>query len=406
MQVVYERCCGMDIHKRGIVACFRRGKEDEIRTFGTKSSELRQMAQWLLSNQCEMIAMESTGAYWKPIYNILELQGLDTMVVNAQHMKTVPGRKTDKNDAAWITDLLQHGLLKASFVPDKAQRELREVSRYRKSLIEERSREINRLEKTLEGANFKLSSVVSELTGKSSKALIEAFVTSGITDQNIDTMLFGALKHKRDELLLACDGVITPVQKKLVLAILNHIDDMTRRIADMDVLIDEEMRTYEDAISRMDQIPGIGPTSAQCILAEIGLTMERFPSANHLASWCGLCPGNNESAGRRKSGRTRPGNGTVKSTLVQCAKAAVRVKDSFFKAQYDRLVVRRGANRATVAVAHSMIIAIYHMLKYDAPYRELGAEHYLRADQQKRKMAYHLKCLTDLGWTPAAGQTC
>lgn len=402
MQVVYERCCGMDIHKRTIVACFRQGRQSEVRVFGTKTIDLRALASWLLDGQCQMVAMESTGTYWKPIFNVLELLGLDTMVVNAQHMKTVPGRKTDQKDAEWIADLLQHGLLKPSFIPDKAQRELRELSRYRKSLVNERSREINRLEKTLEGANFKLSSFVSELTGKSSRALIEAFLTDGISADNIDALIHGTLRRKRDDLLLACDGVLSPMQKRLVLAILDHIDDMSRRIADLDRIIADEMREYEDAIDRIDQIPGIGPTSAQYILAEIGLSMDRFPSAAHLASWCGLCPGNNESAGRRKSGRTRHGNSTVKTTLVQCAKSAAKVKGSFFKAQYDRLVVRRGANRASVAVAHSMIIAIYHMLKANVPFRDLGADYYLQESQKKRKVAYHLKTLAGLGWSPPA----
>lgn len=399
MEVVYERCCGVDVHKRIIAACLKVGKKRELREFGTQTADLKEMANWLLGAGCQMVAMESTGAYWKPVYNILEVLGLEAMVVNAQHMKAVPGRKTDTKDAEWIADLLQHGLLKASYIPDKEQRELREISRYRKSLVEERSREINRLEKTLEGANFKLSSVVSELTGKSSRALINAFVTQGITDGNIDGMLLGSLQGKRSELLKACDGVITKVQKKLVQAILNHIDDMTRRIQEMDGLIQEEMQRYEEARARIDQIPGIGPNSAQTILAEIGLTMEQFPSAAHLASWSGLSSGNNESAGKRKSGRTCPGNKTLKTTMVQCAKSAVRVKGSFFKAQYDRLAVRRGANRATVAVAHSMLIAIYHMLKNGTSFLDRGEEYYNHYNKE-RKIANCLKKLDALGWSP------
>jgi len=400
MEVVYERCCGVDVHKRTITACLKVGKERGLRAFGTQTGDLREMAKWLLDAGCEMIAMESTGAYWKPVYNILEVLGLEAMVVNAQHMKAVPGRKTDMKDAEWIADLLQHGLLKASYIPNKEQRELREISRYRKSLVEERSREINRLEKTLEGANFKLSSVVSELTGRSSRSLISAFVTQGITDGNIDSMLFGSLQGKREELLKACDGVISKVQKRLVLAILNHIDDMTRRIQEMDELIEEEMQRYEEARKRIDDIPGIGINSAQTILAEIGLTMEQFPSAAHLASWCGLSPGNNESAGKRKSGRTCPGNKTLKTTMVQCAKSASRTKGSFFKAQYDRLVVRRGANRATVAVAHSMLIAIYHMLKNNTPFHDRG-EHFYNHFNKERKIAGYLKKLDALGWSPS-----
>jgi len=400
MEVVYERCCGVDVHKRTITACLKVGKERELRAFGTQTGDLREMAKWLLDAGCEMVAMESTGAYWKPVYNILEVLGLEAMVVNAQHMRAVPGRKTDMKDAEWIADLLQHGLLKASYIPNKEQRELREISRYRKSLVEERSREINRLEKTLEGANFKLSSVVSELTGRSSRSLISAFVTQGITDANIDSMLFGSLQGKREELLKACDGAISKVQKRLVLAILNHIDDMTRRIQEMDELIEEEMQRYEEARKRIDDIPGIGINSAQTILAEIGLTMEQFPSAAHLASWSGLSPGNNESAGKRKNGRTCPGNKTLKTTMVQCAKSASRTKGSFFKAQYDRLVVRRGANRATVAVAHSMLIAIYHMLKNNTPFHDRGEDFYNHFNKE-RKIAGYLKKLDALGWSPS-----
>ena len=400
MEVVYERCCGVDVHKRTITACLKVGKERELRAYGTQTGDLREMAKWLLDAGCEMVAMESTGAYWKPVYNILEVLGLEAMVVNAQHMRAVPGRKTDMKDAEWIADLLQHGLLKASYIPNKEQRELREISRYRKSLVEERSREINRLEKTLEGANFKLSSVVSELTGRSSRSLINAFVTQGITDGNIDSMLFGSLQGKREELLKACDGVISKVQKRLVLAIINHIDDMTRRIQEMDELIEEEMQRYEEARKRIDDIPGIGINSAQTILAEIGMTMEQFPSAAHLASWSGLSPGNNESAGKRKSARTCPGNKTLKTTMVQCAKSASRTKGSFFKAQYDRLVVRRGANRATVAVAHSMLIAIYHMLKNNTPFHDRGEDFYNHFNKE-RKIAGYLKKLDALGWSPS-----
>jgi transposase len=399
MEAVYERCGGMDVHKKMIVVCLRRGRKQEVRRFGTTTQDLRNLAEWLQNNKCQMAAMESTGSYWKPVYNVLELLGLDLIVVNARHMKAVPGRKTDVNDAQWIADLLQNGLLRASFIPDRHQRELREVSRYRKSLVDERTREKNRLEKTLEGANIKLSSVVSHLTGLSSRNLIRAVITDEVTEQNIEAMLYGRLREKKVELLAAMDGVLSMVQRKMVTAILDHIDDLTRRIGDMDNIIDGEMKEYEKAISALDALPGIGTQSAQVILAEIGLDMTRFPTAAHLASWAGLSPGNNESAGKRKSGRTCKGNQTLKTTLVQCAKAAVRNKDSFYRAQYDRLVVRRGANRATVAVAHSMLISIYYMLKNHQPFRDLGRDYYCRFNTDK-KIASYLKKLHDLGWSP------
>jgi len=397
MQAVYERCCGIDVHKKMIVTCLVVGNKQETRTYGTSTEDLRKMAQWLLGNECQIAAMESTGAYWKPVYNVLEVLGIEVIVVNAQHMKAVPGRKTDTKDAAWIADLLKHGLLKASFIPDKEQRELREVSRYRKSLVEERSREINRLEKTLEGANIKLSSVVSDLTGASSRGILHALTGEGLNETNIDKLLYASLREKKAELLKACDGVMTTIQKKLVRAILDHIDDMTKRISDMDDIINGEMKAYEQAIKAIDEIPGVATRSAQVILSEIGLDMNRFPTDAHFASWAGLSPGNNESAGKRKSGRTCKGNKTLKTTLIQCAKVAAHKEGSFYKAQYDRLVVRRGKNRATVAVAHSMLISIYHMLKDGVPFRDLGDMYYNQFNAEK-KINHYLGKLKSLGW--------
>ena len=300
MEAVYERCCGVDVHKKIIVACLRVGRKHETREFGTSSSELREMANWLTENECQMTAMESTGSYWKPVYNVLEILGLEVIVVNAHHIKNVHGRKTDVKDAEWIAEVLQHGLVRASYIPDRAQRELREVARYRKSLVEERAREINRLEKTLQGANIKLSSVVSDITGKSSRNMIDALIGEGLNAENIDSKLRGSLRNKREELLRSCDGYLTPLQRKLVRAILDHIDDMTRRIDDIDEIINEQMKDYEKAIEKLTEIPGIAKRSAEVTLAEIGLDMSRFPSAGHLAAWAGLAPSNNESAKSKK----------------------------------------------------------------------------------------------------------
>ena len=397
MEVCYERCCGIDVHKKVIVCCLRVGNKRETRSFGTSTEDIRSMAEWLLENRCEKTAMESTGSYWKPVYNVLEVLGVEAIVVNAAHMRNVPGRKTDVKDAEWIADLLQHGLLKASYIPDRAQRELREVARYRKSLVEERAREINRLEKTLQGANIKLSSVVSDITGQTSRNLLGALTGDGLNEKNIDELLCGSLKEKRAELLKACDGYLTVLQKKLVRAILDHIDDMTRRIADMDDIVKGEMKAYEEAMERLEEIPGIAKRSAQVILSEIGLDMTRFPTAAHLCAWAGLAPGNNESAGKRYSGKTRKGNATLKTTLIQSAKTAKNKKGSFFKAQFERIAVRRGKNRAVVAVAHSMLIAIYNMLKYNCPYTDLGDTYYLQFNTE-RKIGYYLKQLDKLGW--------
>jgi transposase len=343
-----------------------------------------------------MVAMESTGSYWKPIYNILELLNLDVIVVNAHHMKSVPGRKTDVKDAEWIAQLLQHGLLKASYIPDKEQRELREIVRYRKSLVQERSREINRLEKTLEGANIKLSSFVSDLTGVSSRKLIKQALDGEVNQDNIGDLIHHSMLSKKSELLLAMDGVFSPIQKQLVKAILDHIDDMTRRIKELDHIIHNQMNRFENAIQEVDELSGIGKRSAEVIVAEIGIDMSRFPSSAHICSWAGLSPGNNESAGKRKSGRTTKGNKHLKSTLIQCAKAAIKDKESFFHAQYQRLVVRRGANRAAVAVAHSMLIAIYHMLKDNVPFKDLGSDYYTKFNTEA-KARYYIKKLQELG---------
>lgn len=397
MEMYYERCCGIDVHKKQIVCCLRIGSMKETRSFGTSTEDLRKMADWLLESQCQIAAMESTGSYWKPVYNVLEVLGVESIVVNAAHMRNVPGRKTDVKDAEWIADLLQHGLLKASFIPDRAQRELREIARYRKSLVEERAREINRLEKTLQGANIKLSSVVSDITGQTSRNLLAALTGDGINEKNIDELLCGSLREKRTELLHACDGYMTVLQKKLVRAILDHIDDMTRRISDMDDIVRGEMQAYEEAMKRLEEIPGIAKRSAQVILSEIGLNMDLFPTAAHLCAWAGLAPGNNESAGKRYSGKTRKGNPTLKTTLIQSAKVAKNKKGSFFKAQFDRIAVRRGKNRAVVAVAHSMLIAIYHMLKGGQPFNDLGDSYYLQFHTEQ-KINYYLKKLDKLGW--------
>jgi len=399
MQVLHERCCGIDVHKKMLAVCFKAGNKQELREYGTLTKDLKELANWLIGQGCQKVAMESTGSYWKPVYNVLELLGLNIIVVNAQHMKAVPGRKTDMKDAEWIAGLLQHGLLKASFIPDRNQRELREVTRYRKSLVEERAREVNRLSKTLEGCNIKLSSFVTHITGMSSRNLISAAMQGDITEELIEAVTIGKVKEKKGELVHAMDGVLSPIQKKLIAAILDHIDDMTKRIDDVDTIINGEMRQYEDAIRALDEIPGIGKQSAEVILAEIGLDMNRFPSAAHLASWAGICPGNYESAGKRKSGRTNKGNPTLKTTLVQCAKTAVKKKDTFFRAQYERLSPRRGGNRASVAVAHSMLIAIYHILKYNQPFVDLGRDYYHQFNPEKKINSY-LKKLSELGWQP------
>lgn len=402
MEVVYRCCCGIDVHKKVIVACLVNGGEQELREFGTTTSEIKTLANWLTESGCEMIAMESTGVFWKPLYNLFELMDLDAMIVNAAHMKALPGRKTDVKDAEWIADLLRHGLLKASYIPNREQRELREITRYRKSLTEERCREVNRLQKILEGANIKLDSVVKDITGKSARKLLQRIIDDDIPGSDeVSKLVHGRMRPKLEQIVASIEGITTPLQRKLLAQIIDHIDDLNRRIGELDKLVQEYMAEYAAAIEAIDEIPGIARRSAEVILAEIGLDMGRFPSAAHLCSWAGVCPGNYQSAGRRKNGKTTKGNKALKTILTQCAKSAKTVKSSYFFAQYQRISARRGKNRATLAVAHSMLIAIYHILKNKTAFHDLGSDYY-DSFNRDRKINSYLKRLKALGWEPDA----
>jgi transposase len=402
MEVVYRCCCGIDVHKKLIVACLDKGGKRELREFGATTGEIKQLGSWLSEEGCEMIAMESTGVFWKPLYNLFEIMDLDAIVVNASHMKALPGRKTDIKDAEWIADLLRHGLLKASYIPDREQRELRELARYRKSLIEERAREINRLQKVLEGANIKLDSIVKDINGKSSRKLLDKIISNeAMTADEVSGMIHGRMRPKLDEIMKSIEGITTPLQRMLIAKIVDHIDDMTRRIEELDGMMKEYMEKYESAIAAIDELPGIARRSAEVIIAEIGTDMSRFPSAAHLCSWAGISPGNHQSAGKRKHGKTTKGNKALKTILTQCAKSARNCKESYFSAQYQRIAARRGKNRATIAVAHSMLIAIYHVLNDGVAFRDLGADYYDNFNREHKIRSY-LKRLQALGWIPDA----
>ena len=404
MDKVYDICCGIDVHKKLIVACLRKGNKNVIREFGAATRELLTLADWLKKSDCKMVAMESTASYWKPLYNILESSGLNAMVVNAHHMKAVPGRKTDVKDAEWIADLLQHGLLQASYIPDKDQRELRELVRYRKSLTGERSRELNRLQKMLEGANIKLSGTVRDINGKSARNLLEYIITGApfdeakydeLYDQNV---IAHNLKATKEQIIDDLHGVMSPLQRRMMKELLMHLDELNAHIKNLDDEIDNFMKPEEKKASETIQsIPGIGNTSAQAIISVIGTDMSRFPTDSHIASWAGLCPGDNESAKRRKSGKTRKGNALLRSTLVICAHSAVRNKQSYFYAQFMRISAHRGKKRAYVAVAHSMLIAIYHILEDGIVFKDLGADYYNQFNRERKINAY-LKKLKALGW--------
>lgn len=404
MEKVYDNCCGIDVHKKLIVACLLRGKKQEIREFGATTRELLELADWLKQGGCQMVAMESTASYWKPLYNILESCDLPAMVVNARHMKAVPGRKTDVKDAAWIADLLQHGLLQASFIPDKAQRELRELVRYRKSLVGEKTRELNRLQKMLEGANIKLSGTVSDINGKSARNILEYIVAGNTFDAaKFDEMfekkqIAHNLKAPKDQILDDLNGVMSPLQRRMMRELLVHLDELDIHIKNLDDEIDNFMKPEEkQAAEAIQEVTGIGNTSAQAIVSVIGTDMGRFPSDRHISSWSGLCPGDNESAHKRRSGKTRKGNVLLRTTLITCAHAAVKNKKSYFHAQFMRISSHRGKKRAYVAVAHSMLIAIYHILKDGVRFVDLGAEYYNQFNKERKINAY-LKKLKALGW--------
>ena len=399
MNVIYKSCCGIDVHKMKLVACLKKGNRQEIREFGAETKDIKEMAEWLESKKCEMIAMESTASYWKPLVNIFEKKGLNFIIINAREYKNVPGRKTDVADSEWIADLLRHGLLKPSYIPTRDQRELREATRYRKKLTEERARALNRLQKMLEGANIKITSILSEVTGKSCMSLIDYLLENeeNIDEEKAKELVTSRLTHPIEEIVNAMEGIITPFQRIMMKEVIKHLNELTNRIKDMDKIIDVYMKDYEKKINKLITIPGIGKKSAQIILAEIGQDMNRFPSAGHISSWAGVCPGNNESAGKRRSGKTRKGNKILKSILTQCAKTAAKNKASFFYAQYQRIAIRRGKNRATLAVAHSILISVYRILKENIDFIDLGVDFYNRFNTDKKINSY-LKKLKELGY--------
>lgn len=395
----YERCAGIDVHKKLLVVCLRIGRKTELREFGTTTGEIREIVAWLKANGCQMVAMESTGSYWKPLYNIFEQESLPAMVCNAYHIKNVPGRKTDWNDAFWIAKCLAQGLLKPSFVPDRDQRELRDMTRFRKSQIEERSRNINRLQKFLEGGNIKLGSWLSDIEGKSAGELLQLVIGQpNFTLDDVKSRMHGRMKSTPEEIFAALDGYLTPTQRTFFTHVVDVIRQQTAQIEKTDSLIKAAMTDEQmSKVTALDLIPGIGIVSAEQIVAETGTDMSHFRNQHAFSNWTGTAPGNNESAGKRKSGRTTHGNKTLKSTLTQCAKSAVKNKSTFFSAQYARLASHRGKNRATLAVAHSMAIAIFFVLS-GVEFKDLGADYYTQFNRE-RKINSHIRQLSKLGVT-------
>jgi transposase len=385
MEVVHERCCGLDIHKKLIVACVMvpgsgGQPRKQIRTFGTMSDELQQLSTWLAEQGVTHVAMESTASYWKPIYNVLE-ERYDLLLVNAQHLKAVPGRKTDVKDAEWIADLLRHGLLKPSFVPDREQRELRELVRYRTSLVQERTAAANRLQKVLEGANVKLASVASNILGRSGREMLEALVAGETNTAVMAELARGRMRDKRPTLERALAGRFGAHQRFLVAEVLAHIDFLDETIERLSGEIGQRERPFEVVLERLDTIPGVGRRTAEIIVAEVGPNVQRFPSAGHLASWAGLCPGQDESAGKRRSGKTRKGNRWLRGALVEAAHASTRTR-TYLAAQFRRLATRRGPKKAMVAVAHSILRIVYHLLLDEHPFEDLGETYFDQRQHQ------------------------
>jgi len=380
MEVVYTHCAGLDVHKKIVVAAVivpdqQGGLLKETRTFGTMTVDLLALSDWLLSYGVTHVAMESTGEYWKPVYNILE-NNFELLLINAQHIKAVPGRKTDVNDAEWIADLLRHGLLRASFVPPLGQRELRELTRYRSTFVRERATLVNRVQKVLESANIKLASVATDVMGVSGRAMLEALIAGQAPATEMAALAKGRLREKRAELAKALSGRVKAHHRFVLSELLCQIDSLDESIAHFDAQIEEYCHPFEQAVALLDTIPGVAQRTAEVIVSEIGVDMSRFPNAAHLASWAGVAPGNYESAGRRKSGRMRQGNKALKTALTQAAQAAAHTKDTYLAAQAHHLTGRRGKKRAIMAVAHSILVIAYHLLQRQEPYRELGGNYF------------------------------
>jgi transposase len=387
MEVLYTRCCGLDIHKKSVVACLiitEPGQKPvkETRTFRTMTADLLALADWLSAMGCTHVAMESTGVYWRPIYNLME--GLfELLLVNAQHIKAVPGRKTDVKDADWIAELLRHGLLRGSFVPSRPQRQLRELTRHRTTLVQERARTINRMQNVLEDANIKLASVVTDIRGVSARSMLEALI-AGERDLSVMAELArGRMRSKRAELEEALRGHFLPHHSFLLTEHLSHIDYLDEAIDRVSQAIEEHLADEQEAIALLDTIPGVSQRTAEILIAEMGTDMSRFPSAKHLASWAGMCPGHHESAGKRLSGKTRKGSRWLRQVLVEIAHVAAKTKDTYLAAQYRRIAARRGKKRALIALGHTVLVIAYQLLTRKLPYHDLGVAYFDKLEQNR-----------------------
>ncbi len=408
MEVLYPQCAAIDVHKRSAVVAVgwldeRGRRQREVRTFGTMTGDLERLRDWLAERGVTHVAMESTGAYWKPIFHVLE-ERFVVILANAAHVKAVPGRKTDVRDSEWLLELMQHGLIRASFIPPAPIRELRELTRYRANLVQERAREANRIQKVLEDANVKLAAVVTDVLGVSGRLMLQAIVDGETDPGALAALAKGRLCKKRAALVEALTGRVRAHHRLLLRELLAHVDYLDGAVARLSAEIAERLRPFAADIELLCSIAGIKQRAAEVLVAERGTDMGAWPDARHLCSWAALCPGNNQSGGKQRSGRTRQGNRWLKRALVQAAWAAVRVKDGYLGAQFRRIAKRRGEQRALMAVAHSLLTIIYHVLKTSMPYQELGASYFHRFDTD-RQARYHLRRLAELGYeVPAPAQ--
>lgn len=396
MQVVHEVCCGLDVHKKSVRACvlLASGRRRQTREFGTFTKDLLEMSDWLQSCGVTHVALESTGVYWKPVWNLLEGQ-FEVLLVNAQHIKAVPGRKTDQKDSEWIADLLQHGLLRASFVPPTPTRELRDLTRYRASLAQEINRIANRIQKVLEDANIKLASVATNTLGASGRSMLEAIVNGEQDSQRLAEMSRGLLRNKIPELQQALEGRVTAHHRFLLRELLDHHYFVESKMRRIEQEVAERLGPFQSEVARLCTIPGVDRVTAWGLLAEIGLDMSQFPDAQHLASWAGLCPGSHESAGKRKSGKIRKGSLWLRRCLCQGAWAVSTKKNNYLSALYRRLAARRGSKRATIAVAHNLLVIAYYILRDKTCYHDLGPDYFdrLNPESLRRRLTKRLEGL-------------
>ena len=401
MEVLHPRCCGLDVHKETVVACVRLAIDGkavkEIRTFSTTTAGLLELSEWLTKTNCTHVAMESTGVYWKPVWHILSDGDFELVLANAAHIKNVPGRKTDVKDADWISDLLAHGLIRASFVPDTQTQEMRTLLRTRKQLVREKSSHILRIQKTLEDANIKLDSVISDIIGVSGRKMIKALIAGEMDPAKLARLADHRVKASQQTLREALRGRVTKQHRFLLRLHLDQVDVLDAAVAKIDREVEASIAPFRTAVEQVSTVPGVKSLAAQTILSEIGIDMSRFPSSGHLISWACICPRNEESAGKRRSTRIRKGSPWLKTTLVQCAWAATRMKDTYLNAQFHRIRARRGPKKAILAVAASILTAIYHMLKDGTFYQDLGPNH-LDPRAKERQKNRLIKRLADLGY--------